>query len=82
VPALSPAQPHLGVDAVFVSAIFPSQSPSAGKPLGPLKFRQLARAACIPVYALGGINARNAARATSHAAGWAAVDAVLDGWGR
>jgi len=73
---------HLGIDAVFVSAIFPSQSPSAAKPLGPLKFRQLARAARIPVYALGGINPRNAARAMSHAAGWAAVDAVLDGWGR
>jgi thiamine-phosphate pyrophosphorylase len=73
---------HLGVDAVFVSAVFPSQSPSAGKPLGPLKFRQLARAARIPVYALGGINPRNAARVMSHAAGWAAIDAVLDGWGR
>lgn len=72
---------RLGVDAVIVSAVFPSQSPSAGKPLGPVKFRQLARAARLPVYALGGLNAHNAARAMSHAAGWAAIDGVLDGWG-
>lgn len=73
---------RLGIDAVFVSAIFESRSPSAGKPLGPLKFRQLARVARLPVYALGGLNARNAARAMANAAGWAAIDAVLDGWGR
>jgi thiamine-phosphate pyrophosphorylase len=73
---------RLRIDAVFVSAIFESRSPSAGKPLGPLKFRQLARNARLPVYALGGLNARTAARAMRHAAGWAAVDVVLDGWGR
>lgn len=72
---------RLGIDAVFVSAIFESRSPSAGKPLGPLKLRQLARASDIPVYALGGITPHNAARAMHHAAGWAAVDAVLEGWG-
>lgn len=72
---------RLGIDAVFVSAIFESRSPSAGKPLGPLKLHQLARASDIPVYALGGITPQNAARAMHHAAGWAAVDAVLEGWG-
>lgn len=72
---------RLGIDAVFVSAIFESRSPSAGKPLGPVKFRQLAGSSTIPVYALGGITPQNAARAMHHAAGWAAVDAVLEGWG-
>lgn len=72
---------RLGVDAVIVSAVFPSRSPSAGKPLGALRFRQLARKAGLPVYALGGLNPRNAARAMHHAAGWAAIDAVVEGWG-
>jgi len=72
---------RLGVDAVIVSAVFPSRSPSAGKPLGVLKFRQLARSAALPVYALGGVSAVNAARAMAHAAGWAAIDGVIDGWG-
>ena len=72
---------RLGVDAVIVSPVFPSRSPSAGKPLGVVKFRQMARAASLPVYALGGVGPRNAARAMTHAAGWAAIDSVIDGWG-
>jgi thiamine-phosphate pyrophosphorylase len=72
---------RLGVDAAIVSTVFPSRSPSAGRALGPIRFRQIARNAGLPVYALGGINANNAARALSGAAGWAAIDAVLDGWG-
>jgi thiamine-phosphate pyrophosphorylase len=73
---------RLGVDAAIVSTAFPSRSPSAGKALGPLRFRLIARSAGLPVYALGGITAQTAARAMSGAAGWAAIDAVLDGWGR
>lgn len=69
-----------GVDAVLVSAIFPSNSPSAGPALGALRFRLLARDASLPVYALGGLNAANAARAMHHAAGWAAIEGVLEGW--
>lgn len=72
---------RLGVDAVILSTVFPSRSPSAGKALGPLRFRLIARRAGLPVYALGGINARNAAQAMSGIAGWAAIEAVLDGWG-
>lgn len=71
----------LGVDAVILSAVFESASASASKPLGPLAFRALARAAPLPVYALGGINATNAARIGAQAAGWAAIDAVKSGWG-
>ncbi len=73
---------RLGVDAAIVSSVFPSRSPSAGKATGPLRFRLLARHAALPVYALGGLNAGNAARAMSGAAGWAAIEAVVDGWGR
>jgi thiamine-phosphate pyrophosphorylase len=66
-----------GADAVFVSPVFPSASPSAGRPLGPLRFAMLARGAGLPVYALGGIDARTARRlARSGAAGFAAVAAL------
>jgi thiamine-phosphate pyrophosphorylase len=71
---------RLGVDAVIVSAVFPSASPSARKPIGALRFRILARSAGLPTYALGGITADNAGRVGSHAAGWAAIEAVLLGW--
>jgi thiamine-phosphate pyrophosphorylase len=71
----------LGIDAAIVSAVFASPSPSAGAPMGPLRFREIARSAGLPVYALGGVNHRNAARAMAHAAGWASVEAVISGWG-
>jgi thiamine-phosphate pyrophosphorylase len=70
----------LKLDAAFLSAVFPSNSPSAGKPLGALRFRQIARTAPLPVYALGGINAENAAQIAQHSAGWAAIEAVMSGW--
>ena len=72
---------RLGADAVLLSAVFPSRSQSAGRPLGALRFNQLALAAPLPVYALGGIGPDNAARITQHAAGWAAIEAVVDAWG-
>lgn len=66
-----------GADAVFVSPVFPSTSPSAGRPLGPLRVAQLVRGARLPVYALGGIDAAAARRiARSGAAGFAAIDAL------
>lgn len=51
-----------GPDAVVVSAAFPSNSPSAGRPLGPVRLAALARAAARPVYALGGVNGKTARR--------------------
>jgi thiamine-phosphate pyrophosphorylase len=69
------------IDAVILSAVFESASKSAGKPMGALRFRNLARAAPLPVYALGGISADTAGRIGSRAAGWAAIDAVVSGWG-
>jgi thiamine-phosphate pyrophosphorylase len=49
-----------GADAVVVSAIFPSNSPSAGPAVGPMRLALLVRRAGGPVYALGGINNKTA----------------------
>jgi thiamine-phosphate pyrophosphorylase len=66
-----------GAHAAVVSPVFPSASPSAGRPLGPVRFAALVRAARLPVYALGGVNARTARRlAGTRAAGLAAVEAL------
>lgn len=66
-----------GADAVFVSPVFASASPSAGRPLGPLRFAALVRGARLPVYALGGVDARGARRiARTGAVGLGAVDAL------
>lgn len=51
-----------GADAAVVSAVFPSRSPSAGAPLGPLKLAAIARTAGGPIYALGGVNDKTARR--------------------
>ena len=67
---------QLGADAVFLSPIFPSGSPSAGAPLGAVRLAQLVRSVGTPVLALGGVSGRTAARALgSGAAGLAAVEA-------
>jgi thiamine-phosphate pyrophosphorylase len=47
-----------GVDALVLSPVFPSLSPSAGRPLGARRFAALVRAAAAPCYALGGVNGR------------------------
>ena len=66
-----------GADAVVVSAIFPSNSPSAGAPIGPLRLARLVRAASGPVYALGGINDKTARRLLpAGLVGLAAVEAL------
>ena len=68
---------HAGVHAVLVSPVFASASPSAGPPLGALRFAALVRTSTLPVYALGGVNGRTAARLlASGAAGLAAVDGL------
>ena len=66
-----------GLDAALVSPVFNSRSPSAGAPMGPLRFAQLVRGARLPAYALGGVDMKNARRLwASGAVGIAAVDAV------
>jgi thiamine-phosphate pyrophosphorylase len=67
-----------GLDAALVSAVFPSESPSAGVPLGPVRLASLVRAAGLPVYALGGVNASTIARLKgTGVAGVAAVGAAI-----
>jgi len=60
--AHGPRSTRVGADALVVSAIFPSRSPSAGLPLGPVRLAILTRGAAAPVYALGGINNKTARR--------------------
>jgi len=63
-------------DAVVVSAVFPSRSPSAGPPLGPVRFARIVRAAGRPAFALGGVTNQNARRLLSTGAvGVAGIDA-------
>jgi thiamine-phosphate pyrophosphorylase len=67
-----------GADAIVLSAVFPSRSPSAGSALGPTRFARLVRASGKPVIALGGINNKNAPRLISTgAAGIAAVEGLM-----
>jgi thiamine-phosphate pyrophosphorylase len=66
-----------GVDAAVVSAIFPSRSPSAGAPIGPIRLALLARTTPLPLYALGGLNNKTARRLRDAGlVGLAAVDAL------
>lgn len=78
-PAMLKAQ-RAGVDALVVSPVFASRSPSAGRPLGVLAFARLVRHAASPVYALGGINAGSARRLVmSGASGLAAIGGLEGG---
>ena len=65
-----------GVDAVLISSVFASNSPSASAPLGVSRFKAWTRAAPVPVYALGGVNADNAQSIAGHA-GIAAIEAFM-----
>ena len=65
-------------DAIIVSVVFPSRSPSAGPAMGPIRFARLARSSAKPVIALGGINNKNAPRLISTgAAGIAAIEGLM-----
>ena len=69
-----------GVDAIVISPVFPSRSPSAGRATGVRVFAGLARAASTPAYALGGVNSSTARRlAGSGAVGFAAIEALTGG---
>jgi thiamine-phosphate pyrophosphorylase len=68
---------RLGVDMIFVSPVFPTASHPGARTLGPLGFSWLARAARVPVIALGGMNeARFRRVAPLGATGWAAISAL------
>ena len=66
-----------GADALVVSPVFPSASPSAGTPLGVEGLEAIVAAVTTPVYALGGIRADTAGRlAQTGIVGIAAVEAL------
>ena len=69
-----PPSPHL--DLVFLSPVFPTRSHPGGVSLGPARAGLIARAATLPVYALGGIDAQNAPRLSGFA-GIAAIGALV-----
>jgi len=62
-----------GAHLLFVSPAFPTRSHPGARALGPVRFRLLARAARLPVAALGGMTAVRARRLG--VARWAAIDA-------
>jgi thiamine-phosphate pyrophosphorylase len=66
-----------GADACVLSPVFPTRSASGWQPLGLFRASQIARAAALPVIALGGVNADTARRLIGRGfAGLAAVEAL------
>lgn len=69
----------LDLDAALLSPAFESRSPSAGRPLGPVRFAKWVRSAQLPVFALGGVNAVTAPRLIgSQAFGVASIDGLVE----
>jgi thiamine-phosphate pyrophosphorylase len=72
------ARPCLQADGLFLSPVFPSNSPSAAAPLGPRRAARLAMRAPCPVYALGGVTVKRARTLRAGAlAGVAAIEGLL-----
>jgi thiamine-phosphate pyrophosphorylase len=68
-----------GCDAVLVSSVFASNSPSAGKAMGAEAFAALVQAAPLPVYALGGVTTGTApGLVNSGAQGFAMVEGLIE----
>src|SRR5690606_16340790 len=69
-----------GVDAVVLAPVFETRSTSGNSPLGQFRASQIARAAGLPVIALGGVNALNARRLAGRGfAGLGVVQALAEG---
>lgn len=74
-PALLRAE-RLGVDAVFLSPVFPTRSHPAARTLGPVRFGLLKQGLRVRVAALGGMDDAAARRlAPLRPDGWGAIDA-------
>lgn len=65
---------RLGADAALLSPVFPTATHPGGATLGPARFGLLARAAPLPVIALGGMTASRAR--TLDWPRWAAIDGL------
>ncbi|MGZ5935309.1 MAG: thiamine phosphate synthase [Rhizomicrobium sp.] len=63
------------VDAIFLSPVFPTRSHPGAPALTPVRANHIAQAVALPVYALGGVTARNAALLNGFA-GIAAIGAL------
>ncbi len=71
---------RLGVDALFLSPVFPTRSHPGAAALGPVRFGLLVRRTGLPIIALGGMNRRKARHLSSlGSTGWAAIDAWTAG---
>jgi thiamine-phosphate pyrophosphorylase len=67
-----------GADAALLGTAFATRSHPGRQPLGVFKLRTMAAQACIPIYALGGINAQAAGRLSdAQLAGIAAIEGLL-----
>ncbi len=66
------------LDALFISSLFPSRSPSAGTPIGPHALKDRAARLPVPVFALGGIDAGTApSLIKTGAAGLASIEGFI-----
>ena len=65
---------RIGADAMMLSPLFPTRSHPGAKTLGPMRFRQIARHAAMPVIALGGMDADKARQLDWPR--WAAIDGL------
>jgi thiamine-phosphate pyrophosphorylase len=65
------------LDAVFLSPVFATTSHKQARPLTPVRAAFIAAHSPIPVYALGGINSRNAALLAPAFSGIAAIGSLL-----
>ncbi|HWU55159.1 MAG TPA: thiamine phosphate synthase, partial [Rhizomicrobium sp.] len=65
------------LDAVFLSPVFATSSHKETRPLTPVRAAFIAALSPVPVYALGGITARNAALLAPAFSGIAAIGSFL-----
>lgn len=66
------------IDAAFLSPVFPTASHPGAPALSPARAALIAAATPVPVYALGGIDGRNAARLPPAFAGIAAIAGLFE----
>ena len=66
-----------GLDGVFLSPVFATTSHRDAQPLTPVRAALIAAQSPVPVYALGGVTARNAALLAPAFSGIAAISSLL-----
>jgi thiamine-phosphate pyrophosphorylase len=65
------------LDAIFLSSVFATASHKDARPLTPVRAAFIAQHAPVPVYALGGVTARNAVLLAPAFSGIAAISSLL-----